>query len=93
VERALLLTEGEMLGPEAFGSIAPARGGQSEGGFQLPTRGVDLEQLERSLLVQALDRADGNQRLAGEMLGMNRDQVRYRMAKFGIASRRRRGTP
>jgi DNA-binding NtrC family response regulator len=90
VERALLLTEGDVLGPEAFGSIAPGRGAAGERGFQLPTRGVDLEELERSLLEQALDRADGNQRVAGEMLGMNRDQVRYRMAKFGIESRRRR---
>ena len=94
VERALLLSEGDVLGPEAFGSVGASRGSQREGGFQLPRRGVDLEELERSLLMQALERADGNQRVAGEMLGMNRDQVRYRMAKFGIASRRgRQGRP
>lgn len=96
VERALLLAEGDVLGPDAFGTISPPKStpASGDGPFQLPSGGVDLEELERSLLVQALERTGGNQRAAGEMLGMNRDQVRYRMAKYGIASRRsKRGDP
>ncbi|HEY8428045.1 MAG TPA: sigma-54 dependent transcriptional regulator, partial [Sandaracinaceae bacterium] len=90
IERALLLSESEVLGVSELGldearSSAPP---EPEGAFQLPNSGVDIEELERSLLVQALERAGGNQRRAGEMLGMNRDQVRYRMAKYGIPSRR-----
>ena len=52
--------------------------------FELPATGVDLEQLERSLLVQALRRSGGNQTRAGAMLGLNRDQIRYRIEKFGL---------
>ncbi len=89
VERALLLSDGDELGPDAFGLTGPSRV-RAGSPFELPTDGVDLEQLERSLLVQALERAGGNQRVAGDMLGMNRDQVRYRMAKYGIPSRRRK---
>jgi hypothetical protein len=34
--------------------------------------------------VQALERAHGNQTQAGHLLGINRDQVRYRIEKFGL---------
>ena len=43
-----------------------------------------LEELERQLLVQALQRARGNQTHAGQLLGINRDQVRYRIEKYGL---------
>jgi transcriptional regulator with GAF, ATPase, and Fis domain len=43
-----------------------------------------LEEVERQLLVQALERAHGNQTHAGHLLGINRDQVRYRIEKFGL---------
>jgi len=33
---------------------------------------------------QALDRAKGNQTQAAQLLGINRDQVRYRIEKFGL---------
>jgi DNA-binding protein Fis len=46
---------------------------------------VNLEDVERQLLVQALERARGNQTHAGQLLGINRDQVRYRIEKFGLA--------
>jgi DNA-binding protein Fis len=45
---------------------------------------VNLEDVERELLLQALARADGNQTHAGQLLGINRDQVRYRIEKFGL---------
>ena len=56
--------------------------------FRLPARGIDLESVERSFLEQALERTRGNQTRAGKLLGMNRDQVRYRIEKFGLAKSR-----
>jgi two-component system NtrC family response regulator len=53
--------------------------------FELPAEGVSLEEVERQLLVQALERAGGNQTQAAHLLGINRDQVRYRIEKFGLA--------
>ncbi len=57
---------------------------ESSHGFALPAEGVKLEDVERQLLVQALERCGGNQTHAGELLGINRDQVRYRIEKFGL---------
>ena len=61
VERAMLLSEGEKLVADDFtlGGGVPMR--LSEG-VELPANGVDLEQLERSLVVQALERTPGTRR-------------------------------
>ncbi len=82
VERAMLLAEGDQLGPEHFTMLAGSTPVTS--GFSLPAEGVNLEHLERDLLVQALQRAQGNQTQAAQLLGMNRDQIRYRLDKFGL---------
>jgi len=51
---------------------------------ELPPKGIDLEQLERSLVVQALERSAWNQTRAAALLGLNRDQIRYRIEKFKL---------
>ena len=38
-------------------------------------------------MVQALRRAGGNQTRAAALLGLNRDQIRYRIEKFGLSAR------
>ena len=81
IERAMLLTDRDRLAPEDFSTLS--RGAQAV--FRLPADGVDLDEVERQLLVQALERAHGNQTHAGQLLGINRDQVRYRIEKFGLA--------
>jgi len=35
-------------------------------------------------VVQALRRTGGNQTRAAALLGLNRDQIRYRIEKFGL---------
>ena len=54
--------------------------------FRLPDGGTNLEDVERQLLVQALERSSWNQTRAGALLGINRDQVRYRIEKFGLTA-------
>ncbi len=50
--------------------------------FQLPVEGIDLEQVELSLVRQAMERSGGNQTRAAELLGVSRDQLRYRLKKI-----------
>jgi two-component system, NtrC family, response regulator AtoC len=84
IERAMLLSDSERLDARDFTVTASAVSAGEE--FQLPPTGVDLEKLERSLVVQALKRSGGNQTRAGTFLGLNRDQVRYRIEKFGLTT-------
>jgi len=81
IERAMLLADGEWLGPEDFATVSRSATAAT---FRLPVEGVSLEAVERQLVVQALERAGGNQTQAGHLLGINRDQVRYRIEKFGL---------
>jgi DNA-binding NtrC family response regulator len=84
IERAMLLSDNERLDARDFTVTTSAVSAGDE--FQLPATGVDLEKLERSLVVQALKRSGGNQTKAGTFLGLNRDQIRYRIEKFGLSA-------
>ena len=88
IERAVLLCEHDLLEPADFDSLhtGRARGDGGHGGFELPAEGVNLEDVERSLVVQALERSGGNQTRAAALLGLHRDQIRYRVEKFGLKS-------
>jgi transcriptional regulator with GAF, ATPase, and Fis domain len=85
VERAVLLAEGDDLGPEDFQALRGEARPGAPVGFRLPAAGVDIHAVERSLVEQALERTSGNQTRAGELLGLNRDQIRYRIDKFKLA--------
>jgi DNA-binding NtrC family response regulator len=84
VERAMLFAEGDRLEVTDFAALIPKRGGGDP--VDLPAGGVDLEDLERSLVIQALRRSGGNQTKAAALLGLNRDQIRYRIEKFGLTA-------
>ena len=84
VERAMLLAEGQRLDVHDFGALTTTAA--SGDPFALPAGGVELEALERSLVAQALRRAGGNQTKAAALLGLNRDQIRYRIEKFGLTA-------
>jgi DNA-binding NtrC family response regulator len=81
LERAMLLTTRDWIEPEDLTGLARS---PAPTAFALPATGVKLEDLERQFLIQALERSGGNQSRAAELLGLNRDQVRYRIEKFGL---------
>jgi two-component system response regulator AtoC len=81
IERALLLTTNEWIEPEDLATLTHKTAAAQ---FQLPPDGVSLEEVERQLVTQALERTGGNQTQAAQLLRINRDQVRYRIEKFGL---------
>jgi len=86
VERAALLAPESQI---CLGDLPPEVGGGSRGpaepgGLALPAEGVDLQELERRWVLEALERCGGNRSRAAKLLGMNRDQIRYRIEKFGL---------
>jgi two-component system, NtrC family, response regulator AtoC len=84
VERSVLFADRTELDVEDLPQLSSPRSGID---FRLPPTGISLSDLEREVLVQALRITDNNQTHAAGLLGLTRDQIRYRMAKFGIASR------
>jgi transcriptional regulator with PAS, ATPase and Fis domain len=90
LERAILLCENdtitlEDLPPEMTQSRAAganASGGDSQ--FKLPPEGVNFEDVERSLIMQAMDRTDNNITKSAKLLGLTFRTLQYRLEKFGI---------
>ncbi len=87
IERALILGRGEYLDVD---DLPPDLGGKGGSGAREPVdyvlgpEGLDFEDFEKSLIVRALKLSEGNQTGAARLLHMTRDQIRYRMEKFGI---------
>ncbi len=91
IERAHILADGERIEVSDLpAEVRNAAGGSvasvpaAVGSFGLPEQGLDLEEVERRLLTDALERTHGNQTQAAALLGLGRDALRYRMKKFGM---------
>ncbi len=52
--------------------------------FALPDNGLSLEDLEQSLIRQALEKTHGNRSRAARLLGLSRDTLLYRLKKYAI---------
>ena len=89
LERAMILEDKELLDesdlPSELRENAPHPVEEAgSDGFRLPQGGYPLERMERDLLVQALERAGGNQTRAARLLSISRDALRYKVKKFNL---------
>jgi DNA-binding NtrC family response regulator len=86
IERAILLSEGEAIGPEDLPSavIAGTSGPQIGPlkGVDIPEGGLRLDDLERSLILKALEKTEGNVSRAARLLGLSRRTLQYRLEKI-----------
>jgi len=78
IERALIIAGNELpLGPEHLSFLQMET--DSSNIFKLPPGGINLEELEKELIRQALERTRGNQSAAARLLGLTRSKFRTRM--------------
>jgi DNA-binding NtrC family response regulator len=80
IERAVILEQGEWLSGESL--RVTFRAPLPQQGLQLPPEGLSLKQLERSMVEQALERAQGNQTEAARLLGVSRFALRSRLKRL-----------
>ncbi|MBI3635564.1 MAG: sigma-54-dependent Fis family transcriptional regulator [Candidatus Rokubacteria bacterium] len=88
IERAMILIEGPQLTPADLPpeiALQPASAEREVPRFTLPSSGVVLEDVERDFVRQALELTHGNQTRAARVLGLTRDELRYRVKKFDLA--------
>jgi DNA-binding NtrC family response regulator len=85
VERLVVIAEDDAITindlPE---NLTAATGHAANILIQLPDDGIDLEEVEREILRQALDRHEWNQTRAAQYLNITRSALIYRMQKFGL---------
>ncbi len=85
LERAVLLCENntitsEDLPPEMSQSSKTASANDL---FKLPAEGINFEDVERSLIMQAMDRTDNNITKSAKLFGLTFRTLQYRLEKFG----------
>jgi transcriptional regulator with PAS, ATPase and Fis domain len=88
IERAFILHAGtdeirpEHLTPELRRTAPPKR---EKTVPNVTEEGLVLDDVERKLIAEAMERASGNQSKAARLLGVSRDTLRYRLKKHGMA--------
>jgi transcriptional regulator with PAS, ATPase and Fis domain len=89
IERALILEDSDQITTEYLpGGLLEAprldRFSENDASIQflLPEEGISLEETELSFVRQAIQQSSGNQTRAAELLGISRDQLRYRLKKL-----------
>ena len=87
IERAIILESEETLMLEHLPNELVSQAGSSGSSpmsLRIPPEGIDIEDVERELIRQSLEVAEGNQSKAAKMLNLGIDAFRYRMKKFGF---------
>jgi len=92
IERSLILEDsdaitteylpGGLLGSGRRDGDPSAKSDTQPAQFALPSEGISLDEAEMSFVRQAIERSAGNQTRAAELLGISRDQLRYRLKKL-----------
>jgi DNA-binding NtrC family response regulator len=90
IERIVVLESDEMIEPEHLPKeilhqqVPAPDPAASQKRFVLPPEGISLDDLEKDLIMQALERARSNKTLAAKLLNISYDSLRYQIKKLGL---------
>jgi DNA-binding NtrC family response regulator len=92
IERAILLCEGDRIMPRDLPQEVLSRKPLGRAGgdrmraekFEIPSEGINFENFERDLILQAMEKSDWVIAKAAKMLGMSYRTLQYRLDKFGL---------
>ena len=91
IDRIVAMNPGPVLRPEPL-----PRDLQVRAGTLRHSRGRGLiaavNEVERKMVTEALQKSDGNQSRAARILGLTEQSLRYRLRKYGLATRENRRT-
>jgi transcriptional regulator with PAS, ATPase and Fis domain len=87
IERAVILAHGGLIRGEHLPvtGVRPSPAADAPAAGTLPPTGVNLEAIERSLVIKALAQARHNKTRAAKLLGLTRAQLYSRIEKYGLA--------
>jgi DNA-binding NtrC family response regulator len=90
VERCVVLANCELIGPEHLplelsgGQTFPFVERRKDPRLVLPDKGISLEEVEKDLIKQALERSGNNQTKAAKLLKISYDTMRYQVKKYNL---------
>jgi two-component system NtrC family response regulator len=85
IERSAIICRGKIIYPEHLPRelYAPSKS-TTDLVIEFPDQGISLEELEKELILKALEKSGGNQTKAAQLLGITRSALLYRSQKYGI---------
>jgi DNA-binding NtrC family response regulator len=85
IERAILLCEGDLIDIEDLPlEVRQESSPAAQGVFKLPPEGITFDEVERDLIMQAMEQTDYNITKSAKLLGLTFRTLQYRLEKFGI---------
>ncbi len=85
IERSVLMAESNYIEPEDLSAEVTLTSALAGGiPFELPPEGIDFEELEKGIIIKAMERGDWVIGKAAPLLGMSYKTLQYRLDKFGI---------
>jgi DNA-binding NtrC family response regulator len=85
IERAILLCESDLITIEDLPlEVRQEASPAAQGAFKLPPEGISFEDVERDLIMQAMEQTDYNITKSAKLLGLTFRTLQYRLEKFGI---------
>ena len=84
IERAAIVCNGMITREDLPSTRKMIAHSAKPGEFVLPDSGIKLDDFEKKLIRQALEKADGNRTHAAELLGITRRRLYSMMERFGI---------
>lgn len=86
IERALIFCESDIIESNDLDLADENFGGSSDSYYELPESGVSLEEVEKRLIENALEKTGGNQTQAAKLLHLSLDTFRYRLKKHSFGN-------
>lgn len=90
IERLVIRNRGDIITRAQVELVGLSQKGTTSGGgsagrsLTIPDDGLDLEQVERDLVVQALEKTGWNQKDAATLLNISVDRMNNRVKKYGL---------
>ena len=85
IERGILMAEGDYIQPEDLpAEVHEENPNSGLLPFELPPEGISIEELEREIIIKAMDRTGWVIAKAAPLLGMSYKTLQYRLEKFAI---------
>ena len=85
IERGVLMAESDYIQPEDLpAEVHHEQSPSSNLHFEFPAEGISIDELERDLIIKAMQRAEWVISKAAPLLGMSYKTLQYRLEKFGI---------
>jgi DNA-binding NtrC family response regulator len=84
IERAAIVSNGIIAVDDLPVNVKSGSVSQMSGKFEIGEEGINIDQLERELIIQALQKSEGNKTRAAELLGITRRRLYSMMERFEI---------